>query len=126
MNQYFVYIMTNHSRTLYAGVTNNLVRRTIEHKEGRVPGFTSKYNINRLVYFEQCSDVRAAIAREKQNKGWTRAKKLELIESANPGWADLGEDLVAAEQDPSRSLRMTGGGPVSSDRLERKGTSRFA
>ena len=108
MRQYYVYIMTNHSRTVYTGVTDDLARRTIEHKEGRASGFTTRYNINRLVYFERYSDVRAAIAREKQIKGWTRAKKLALIEASNPGWDDLGETLAPAELDPSHSLRMTG------------------
>ena len=70
MNQYFVYIMTNASGTLYTGVTNNLVRRIYEHKNKSVPGFTSKYNITKLVYFEECGDVLAAITREKQIKGW--------------------------------------------------------
>jgi putative endonuclease len=83
MRDYYVYIMTNHSRTLYTGVTNDLRRRMYEHKQKRVPGFTSNYNINRLVYFETTSDVRVAIAREKQIKGLLRAKKIALIESAN-------------------------------------------
>jgi putative endonuclease len=83
MRDYYVYIMTNYSRTLYTGVTNDLRRRMYEHKQKLVPGFTSKYNINRLVYCETTSDVRVAIAREKQIKGWLRAKKIALIESAN-------------------------------------------
>jgi len=83
MRDYYVYIMTNHSRTLYTGVTNDLRRRMYEHKQKLVPGFTSKYNINRLVYFETTSDVRVAITREKQIKGGLRAKKIALIESAN-------------------------------------------
>ena len=69
MKQYYVYILTNHSRTLYTGVSNNLQRRVYEHKHHMVKGFTSKYNITRLVYFEETSDVYAAIAREKQIKG---------------------------------------------------------
>jgi len=84
MGSYYVYIMTNRSRTLYIGVTNNLERRVYEHKHKLVPGFTSQYNITQLVYFELTSDVRAAIAREKQIKGWLRTKKIALIESANP------------------------------------------
>jgi putative endonuclease len=83
MRDYYVYIMTNHSRTLYTGVTNDLRRRMDEHKQKLVPGFTSKYNINRLVYFETTSDVRVAIARKNQIKCWLRAKKIALIESAN-------------------------------------------
>jgi len=89
MRQYYVYIMTNKSRTLYTGVTNDLNRRVYEHKQKLVPGFTSKYNITRLVYFEATTDIRAAIAREKQIKGWLRSKKVALIESANPKWDDL-------------------------------------
>jgi len=92
MKQYYVYIMTNKSRTLYTGVTNDLQRRVYEHKQKRVPGFTNKYNITRLIYFEETSDVRAAIAREKQIKGWLRAKKIALIESVNPRWEDLSAD----------------------------------
>ncbi|MBI2181217.1 MAG: GIY-YIG nuclease family protein [Deltaproteobacteria bacterium] len=89
MSQYYVYIMTNKSRTLYTGVTNNLERRVYEHKQKLIPGFTSKYNISRLVYFEATEDIRAAIEREKQIKGWLRSKKVALIESVNPTWADL-------------------------------------
>lgn len=89
MRQYYVYIMTNKSPTLYTGVTNDLERRVYEHKQKLVPGFTAKYNITRLVYFEVMQDVHAAIAREKQIKGWLRRKKIALIESVNPGWADL-------------------------------------
>ena len=81
--------MSNRSRTVYTGVTNNLVRRVDEHKRKLVPGFTRKYNITRLVYFEVTSDICAAIAREKQIKGWLRAKKIALIESLNPNWGDL-------------------------------------
>jgi putative endonuclease len=81
--------MTNKSRTLYTGVTNNLERRVHEHKQKLIPGFTTKYNISRLVYFEATQDVRAAIEREKQIKGWLRRKKIALIESVNPKWEDL-------------------------------------
>jgi len=89
VNQYYVYIMTNKSRTLYTGVTNDLERRVYEHKQKLVPGFTAKYNITRLVYFEVTQDVQAAITREKQIKGWLRSKKIALIESVNPEWKDL-------------------------------------
>jgi len=81
--------MTNKSRTLYTGVTNDLERRVYEHKQKLVPGFTARYNITRLVYFEATEDVQAAIVREKQIKGWLRRKKIALIESANPRWEDL-------------------------------------
>jgi putative endonuclease len=87
--EYYVYILSNASRRLYVGVTNNLERRVYEHKHKLMPGFTSEYNINRLVYFEITTDVSAAIAREKQIKGWLRRKKLALIESQNPTWEDL-------------------------------------
>ena len=81
--------MTNKSRTLYTGITNNLERRVLEHKQKAVKGFTSKYNIGWLVYYEVTEDVQAAIAREKQIKSWSRAKKVALVESANPAWRDL-------------------------------------
>jgi putative endonuclease len=89
MRQYFVYIMTNRSRTLYTGMTNNLERRVEEHRSKLVPGFTGKYNITRLVYWEEYRDVREAIAREKEIKGWVRSKKISLINSMNPNWNDL-------------------------------------
>jgi len=89
MRQYFVYIMTNRSRTLYTGVTNDLERRVDEHRSKLVPGFTSKYNITQLVYWEEYKDVRDAIAREKEIKGSLRSKKIALIESMNPRWDEL-------------------------------------
>jgi putative endonuclease len=87
--------MTNKSRTLYTGVTNNLERRVYEHKHKLLPGFTNKYNITKLVYYEAGDNVSVAIAREKQIKGWLRAKKIALIESVNPDWIDLSEDWYA-------------------------------
>ena len=92
MKQYYVYIMTNKSGTLYIGVTNDLARRMYEHKNGLGGQFTTRYRITRLLYFEETRDVHAALAREKQLKGWTRAKKLELIASDNPQWVDLSAD----------------------------------
>ena len=92
MREYYVYIMTNRSRTLYTGVTNDLARRVYEHKTKQIPGFTQRYNITQLVYYEATPDVRSAIEREKQIKGWLRAKKIALIESMNPGWRDLSQD----------------------------------
>jgi putative endonuclease len=89
MKHYYVYIMTNRSRTLYTGVTNNLERRVYEHKNKLVAGFTSKYNITQLVYYEETNDVQEALLREKQIKGWLRSKKIALIESINPQWKDL-------------------------------------
>jgi putative endonuclease len=92
LRQYYVYIITNRSRTLYTGVTNDLRRRVHEHKCKLVPGFTQKYNITQLVYYEETPDVRAAITREKQIKGWLRAKKIALIESVDPEWRDLSDE----------------------------------
>ena len=94
MKQYYVYIMTNKSRTLYTGVTNNLRRRVFEHKHHLIDGFTKKYNITKLVYYEETNDVREAIAREKQIKGWLRKKKIALIESINAEWKDLSKDWL--------------------------------
>ena len=93
MGDYYVYIMTNKPRTLYVGVTSNLERRVYEHKHKLLPGFTSKYNITKLVYYEQTADVLSAIIREKQIKGWLRAKKIAMIESQNPDWVDLADHL---------------------------------
>lgn len=92
MNNYYVYILTNRSKTLYTGVTNDLIRRVYEHKQKLIPGFTQKYNIDKLAYYEETVDVTAAIAREKQIKGWLRVKKIALIESMNPEWHDLSAD----------------------------------
>jgi len=92
VKNYYFYIMANRTRMLYAGVTNSLERRVYEHKNRITPGFTSKYNLTRRVYFEVFSDIRDAIAREKQIKGWLRAKKIALIESVNPKWNDLSEE----------------------------------
>jgi putative endonuclease len=86
---YYVYILASKSRRLYIGVTNDLSRRMWEHKNKVVEGFTKQYNIDRLVYFEDTSDVRLAIEREKQLKGWRREKKITLIETINAAWEDL-------------------------------------
>ena len=93
-HNYYVYIATNRSRTLYTGVTNDLVRRMAEHRASEIDGFTKKYRIKRLVYYQHTTDVNAAIAREKQIKKWRREKKLKLIEQMNPQWRDLLEDLA--------------------------------
>ena len=89
---YYVYFMTNRSRTLYAGVTGNLKQRVFDHKTGAVEGFTSRYKIDRLAYWEKFKYVRSAIARETQVKRWTRGKKVQLVVSMNPTWKDLAED----------------------------------
>jgi len=91
--QYYVYMMTNCSKTIYTGITNDLVRRIYEHKNKLIPGFTKNYSIDILVYYESTSDVLSAIAREKQIKGWVRSKKVSLIESINPDWKDLSKNF---------------------------------
>jgi putative endonuclease len=92
MKQYYIYIMTNRSQTLYTGVTSDLAGRVYQHKDGTGSMFTSKYKINRLVYYEEFSDIEEAIAREKQIKGWVRRKKIDLIESTNPRWDNLSSE----------------------------------
>ncbi len=92
MKQYYVYILTNKSRTFYVGVTNNLERRLYEHQHKLIEGFTKRYNITQLIYYEVFDDVRQAIVREKQVKDWRREKKIALIESLNPTWKDLSAD----------------------------------
>ncbi len=109
--RYFVYIMASKSRRLYIGVTNDLERRVFEHKSKSIEGFTAKYNIDRLVYFAETGDVVAAIEREKQLKGWLRAKKIILIEAMNPSWEDLSCDWFGVPPTrkigPSRSLPLS-------------------
>ena len=95
---YFVYIMTNRSKILYTGVTGSLVRRVREHKLGTGSGFSSKYNLDRRAYFERFEDIRNAIEREKQIKGWLRIKKIALIVSVNPEWKDLSAEWYERHQ----------------------------
>ncbi len=93
--KFYLYIMTNkHNTVLYTGVSSNLPHRVRQHKEKALPGFTKKYNADKLVYFEECSDANTAIAREKQIKSWSRRKKEELINSMNPEWLDLGDQVL--------------------------------
>jgi len=92
MNQYYIYIMTNKSGTLYVGMTNDIKKRVYEHKNKLIAGFTKKHNINRLIYFETFSDVHSAITREKTIKGWLRKKKIDLVNNTNPYWNDLSND----------------------------------
>ena len=93
--QYYIYIATNQRNTVfYTGVTNDLYKRMYEHKNKLVEGFTKKYNINKLVYYEIFNDIYAAITREKQIKNLVRRKKIKLIESMNPKWKDLMEELL--------------------------------
>jgi putative endonuclease len=87
--EFWVYILASIRRVLYIGVTNDLQRRVFEHKNHLVPGFTARYGIDTLVYFESTNDVHEALAREKQLKGWLRKKKVALIEGTNPRWEDL-------------------------------------
>ena len=94
--QYYVYIMTNRSRTLYVGVTNDLERRVHEHKSESIEGFTKRYKIHRLVYFDATPNIEGAISREKEIKKWRRSKKIDLVEAANPGWKDLSEGWYEA------------------------------
>lgn len=94
-HDYFVYILTNDRHTvLYTGVTNNQRRRVGEHRAKAIPGFTRRYNVDKLVFYEAVTDVYAAIAREKQIKGGSRRRKIALIDSMNPDWRDLFDDLI--------------------------------
>ena len=122
--QYWVYLLTNGRRTvLYTGVTNSLERRIREHTNKAVPGFTKRYTCDRLVHFEEYDEIDQAIAREKQIKGWIRAKKNELVSAANPAWLDLAahwyeESPEPRDPSPSSRLRMTLGEMVRDDIAE--------
>jgi putative endonuclease len=106
----FVYIVASRSRNLYTGVTGNLERRLLEHKKGLVQGFTKRYRIHRLVYYETFGYFRDAIAREKQIKAWTREKRISLIEANNPAWSDLSEHgFRFPEKQIPRSKERTSG-----------------
>jgi len=94
MKHYYVYILTNKTnKVLYTGVTDSLLRRVFEHKQGLTEGFTKKYNVKKLVFSESFTNPNDAIASEKKIKGWSRKKKIELIESKNPRWKDLSIEL---------------------------------
>jgi putative endonuclease len=108
MREYSVYMLANIHRTLYIGVTGDLLRRVYEHKHRLAPGFTSKYAIDRLVYFESTDEVDSAIQRERQLKGWVRRKKVALIEQANPRWEDLSASWFDAEDTDSFGKLRTG------------------
>ncbi len=105
---FYVYLLASRSRVLYIGMTNHLERRVREHRSGEVEGFTKKYHVHRLVFFESFHDARTAIAREKQLKGWRREKKVALIAAANPTWEDLAAEWVGSEV-KSRSLDLRSG-----------------
>ena len=93
---FWVYIMTNEYDTvLYVGMTNDLARRISEHRSGEVPGFTANFRCKKLIYYEHCTDVRDAIAREKQLKKWSRSKKVALIKTLNPNWINLAPEILA-------------------------------
>jgi putative endonuclease len=95
MKSYFVYILASKKYgTMYIGVTSDLVKRIYEHKNNLVEGFTQKYSVHTLIYFEETSDIQAAISREKQLKKWNRKWKVELIEKTNPNWSDLYDSLI--------------------------------
>jgi putative endonuclease len=110
--RFYVYIMASKSRRIYTGVTNNIFRRVMQHKRGEIEGFTQKYKINRLVYYQEFQYIGNAIAREKKIKGVDRAKRVALIESDNPTWVDLAEGwgkplepLATHEEKADPSLR---------------------
>ena len=115
VHQYFIYLLTNRwKNVLYTGVTNSLERRIWQHKNGAIPGFTKKYNCHYLVHYEVFDRIEQAIEREKQIKGWTRAKKNALVETSNPEWHDLAAEWYAdgppaneGGPAPSARLRMT-------------------
>jgi putative endonuclease len=91
----YIYLLANkHNNVLYTGVTNDLIRRVYEHKNKLVAGFTKKYNVDRLVYYEACGSIIVAIEREKQIKGWSRKKKHDLINVLNPDWNDLYQSIL--------------------------------
>jgi len=98
MKSYYIYIMTSKKNgTLYIGITNDLIKRVFENKKGLVERFTKKYQVNKLVYFEETQDVESAIMREKKLKDWKRKWKLELIEKTNPKWDDLYDKILDSE-----------------------------
>lgn len=97
MKDYYVYIMSNSNKTLYIGVTNNLVRRVHEHKQGLIVGFTKKYKLKKLVFFETTESIESAIAREKQLKNWHRSWKLNLVRKVNPKFEDLYYKILDSE-----------------------------
>jgi len=99
MKSGYVYILASKSGVLYIGVTSDIEGRMLQHRQKAIEGFTKKYNVIRLVYYELFGEIRAAIAREKQIKGWLRAKKIALIESTNPAWRDLSEDFLPHNAD---------------------------
>lgn len=117
--EYPVYIVASSTGTLYVGMSGSFFVRTMQHKAGKIEGFSKKYHCNRLVYYETYDNVHKAISREKQLKGWSRAKKIALIESKNPRWADLaenwgremlfrGQSIRDAEQQKQQRIKLGG------------------
>lgn len=104
-HNYYVYIMASISKVLYIGVTNDLVRRVFQHKSGLHDGFTKKYKCNRLVYYEHFIDIRVAIKREKELKGWKRFKKIELIEKENLSWIDHSDTIITFSKIKPRNFK---------------------
>jgi len=104
MRTYYVYIMASRTRVIYVGVTNDLARRVGEHKLGAISGFTQRYRVKRLVYFEEFGEICEAIAREKQIKKWRRSHKVKLVEGRNPTWEDLSEPPFLFSFLPQRSM----------------------
>ncbi len=98
MRRFYVYIMASISRVLYIGVTDDIVRRVAQHKLGEIEGFTKQYRVKKLVHFEEFADIRQAIGREKQLKGWRREKKVALVEAGNPHWKDLSWEWFGARR----------------------------
>ena len=92
MKTFYIYILTSQSGTLYTGVTSNIEHRVYQHKHKLIDGFTKKYNVDRLVYVEETTDINAGLNREKEIKAWRRSKKVALIQSINPKWEDLAAD----------------------------------
>jgi putative endonuclease len=120
---YFTYIVASRSRTLYIGMTGDLLKRVFQHKDRTFEGFSSQYNCNRLVWFERFMDPRNAIAREKQLKGWRREKKIALIKKSNPTWADLSEGWYVIDPSQVRGVLSATAGP-STARTARGGPLR--
>jgi putative endonuclease len=108
MHHYYTYLVASKSGVLYVGMTNNLERRMFEHKAKRIPGFTAKYNVDRLVWNQMFRNVWEAIAAEKRIKGWSRAKKIALIEEQNPTWADLSKDWPGLAERVQEALSSRG------------------
>jgi putative endonuclease len=124
LKTFYVYIMASASRTLYTGATKNLERRVAEHQRKMVPGFTRRYNISRLVYYEACGDILAAIAREKQIKSWRRDKKVVLIESMNRDWKDLSATWFGTQGAPADRSKGQITGPRWCKRTEQDSSLR--